>query len=212
MHYTVPSAPDNVHATGLNSTVIEVTWGPPVSPNGIVTHYLLDYEIYNIGDNSSGEEVSFRIDPEDGHMTYTVLLVNLMEFTSYRIQVSAFTSIGEGDVSETVLVTDPDMASPPTSFEVTAISSTALRLTWSYPMFPRGEISGYIIYNGTDEIINVTLATVDDTCSQSLTVSMLLAYTEYTFRVAAYAFHEGVMIIGATTIDVTEGTLEAGKN
>ena len=150
-----------------------------------------------------------RIDAVEGQMIYTVNLTNLTEFTSYIIEVSAFTRIGEGDVSTRIVVTDPDMASPPTNLVAMAINSTAIELTWGYPMFPRGQISGYIITTRSSAY-NLTLEMVDDMSNQSFVVDMLEPFTEYVFSVAAYAFHNDTVIVGATD-EVTETTLEAGE-
>lgn len=181
-----------------------------MSPNGIITHYLFNYSIE--GNELTGEESSMRIDAEDGQLSYEVVLTNLTEFTRYVIQVSAFTRIGEGEASRRIVVTDPDLASPPQSLEAVAINSTSVRLSWEYPLFPRGEIGGYVIsYNNETDMINVTLENADNMSNQSFTVGMLLPYTEYTFQVAAYAIHEGVAIVGATD-EETVRTLEAGKN
>ena len=204
---TVPSAPQIQMAIEVTSTSIEVVFAPPDPPNGIITHYFVNYSISNNLTNEN--EVSKRIDVVEGLMSYTVNLINLTEFTIYIIEVSAFTRIGEGNASTRVVVTDPDMASPPTNLVAMAINSTAVELTWGYPMFPRGEISGYIITNGSMEY-NLTLEMVDDMSDQSFVVDMLLPFTEYTFSVAAYAFHTSGVIVGATD-EVMELTLEAGE-
>ena len=208
----VPSAPQILEIFEDNTTAvtIQVTFEPPTTPNGIITHYLVNY---SISDNSTNRnEVSTRVEAVEGQMMYTVELSNLIEFTSYMIEVSAFTRIGEGNASTRIIVTDPDVASPPTNLVVTVINSTAVELTWGYPLFPRGLISGYIISvsGGLDSEFNVTLEMLDDTSSQSFTVYMLQPFTEYTFSVAAYAFHQGAVIEGATS-ERTVTTLEAGE-
>ena len=209
----VPSAPQILEIFEDNTTAvtIQVTFEPPTTPNGIITHYLVNY---SISDNSTNQnEVSTRVEAVEGQMMYTVELFNLTEFTRYTIEVSAFTRIGEGNVSTRIIVTDPDVASPPTNLVATVINSTAVELTWGYPLFPRGRISGYIISvsGGLDsEFINQTLETLDDTSSQSFTVDMLQPFTTYTFSVAAYAVHQGAVIEGATS-ERTVTTLEAGE-
>lgn len=145
-------------------------------------------------------ETLMRIDAVESQMNYIIILENLSEFATYRIQVSAFTRIGEGGISEQVVITDPDMSSPPTNLEVTAINSTAIGLMWGYPQFPRGVISGYIItVSVTSNMFNVTLSMADDMSEQSFTVGGLEPFTEYGIQVAAYAFHEGVVIVGAVS-------------
>ena len=189
----------------VTAVTIQVTFEPPTTPNGIITHYLVNYSSPN------QDEVSMRIEAVEGQMTYTVELVNLAEFTSYTIEVSAFTRIGEGNVSSRVVVTNPDAASPPTGLVATMITSTTVELTWGFPMFPRGLISGYLIYvDDSDPLFNLTLTMENNMSNQSFTVEMLQPFTEYTFSVAAYAFHDGAVIIGAIT-ERTVMTLEAGQ-
>lgn len=185
--------------------------------NGIITHYFVNYTAIFETDNMTvmeAEEMSMRIDANDIQMTYVIELVNLTEFTTYRIEVSASTHIGEGDSREVVVITDPAMASPPTSLIAEALNSTSILLSWGYPLFPRGEIRGYIIrYDGgmgmEDLEINETLDSLDNRSNQSIVIDMLQPFVNYTFRVAAYAIHEGGDIIGAFA-EVTEQTLEAG--
>ena len=204
----MPSAPQNLEAIELNSTAIEVTFDLPASPNGIITHYLVNYSISD--SLTSGEDVSTRIDAVDQQVNYAVILTNLTEFTSYRVEVSAFTRIGEGSASERVVVTDPDMASPPTNLVAMVINSTAVELSWGFPLFPRGNISGYIIYNNGMFEFNLTLEMANNTSNQTFIVIMLQPFTWYTFEVAAYTFHDDEAIIGATS-QKTVTTLEAGE-
>ena len=204
----VPSAPQILEAIEVDSTTVRVIFKSPASPNGIITHYLVNY---SISDNlTNQDEVSTRIDVVEGQMIYTLELTNLTEFTSYTIEVSAFTRIGEGNASTMVVATDPDMASPPTNLVATAINSTAVGLMWGYPLFPRGLISGYIIF--IDEVLeaNLTLEVVDDRSNQSFIIDMLMPFTDYTFHVAAYAFHRGEVIVGASS-QMAIRTLEAGE-
>ena len=210
----MPSAPQILEIFEDNTTAvtIQVTFEPPTTPNGIITHYLVNY---SISDNSTNQnEVSTRVEAVEGQMMYTVELFNLTEFTRYTIEVSAFTRIGEGNASTRTIVTDPDVASPPTNLVATVINSTAVELTWGYPLFPRGLISGYVINisvnGGLHSEFNQTLEMLDDTSNQSFTIDMLQPFTAYTFSVAAYAFHQGAVIEGATS-ERTVITLEAGE-
>ena len=203
----MPSAPRilEIFEDNVTAVTLQVTFEPPATPNGIITHYLVNYS------SPTQDEVSVRIEAVEGQMTYTIELINLTEFTSYTIEVSAFTRIGQGDVSSRVVVTNPDAASPPTGLVATMITSTTVELMWGYPMFPRGLISGYLIYvDDSDPLFNLTLTMENDMSNQSFTVEMLQPFTEYTFSVAAYAFHDGAVIIGAITERIIR-TLEAGQ-
>lgn len=39
-----PSTPRNVKATAVNSTSITVSWDPPSSPNGRITHFIIEWQ------------------------------------------------------------------------------------------------------------------------------------------------------------------------
>ena len=203
----MPSPPPILEIFEANTTTvtIQVTFEPPATPNGIITHYLVNYS-----SSANQDEVSTRIDAVEGQTMYTVELMNLTEFTVYTIEVSAFTRIGEGNASTRVIETNPDVASPPTNLVATVISSTAVNLSWGYPLFPRGPISGYIIsVDGVLEV-NLTLEMVNSMGDQSFTVDMLMPDTQYTFGVAAYAFHLDAVITG-TTSERTVTTFEDGE-
>ena len=72
-----------------------VTWQPPITPNGIVRSYRVEY--------SSGRFT------DSINTTSTSIIINMLEiFTTYQVQVFA-TTISEGDGSELVFVsTDED--------------------------------------------------------------------------------------------------------
>ena len=185
-------------ALELNSTSINVSWTAPSKRNGILLSYTVYYDIDNL-DGSFGEEQSTSILVLEGVEMQFVILENLIEFTSYRVVVSATTIAGEGERSGSVSVTtDPDSASPPRFVNVTVINSTAIEVRFSYPSIPRGEIYGYLIEYGVSEtnsssnliILNRTLDTLDDMSDQTVTIDSLLPFTNYVFRVAAYSFSD----------------------
>lgn len=39
-----PSTPQNLKGTALNSSSMTVTWDPPASPNGDITHYIIEWQ------------------------------------------------------------------------------------------------------------------------------------------------------------------------
>ena len=219
----VPGSPLNLMALELSSTSINVSWTAPSQRNGILLSYTVYYAIDNL-DASNGEEQMLAVDVlEDMEMQF-VVLENLTEFTSYRVEVSASTVAGEGGRSSGVPVTtDPDSASPPRFVNVMIISSTAIEVSFSYPSIPRGQISGYLIEYGISEtdlllhfgsnltVLNHTLDTLNDMSNQSVTIDSLLPFTHYVFRVAAYSFsdtpfriHTGVFSLDTVAVRTDE--------
>ncbi len=192
----MPEAPVNVMAVEVNSTSVRVTWNPPSVTNGLLVSYTVYYSIVNLMNSNVGPEPSVSVDTTQEPLS--VMLNGLVEFTVYRVTVSASTGAGEGDSSPGVTVTtDPDSASPPTNLQVMVINSTAIQVSFSYPQTPRGEIFGYLIdygVSGTDltgsnaTVFNHTLDVLDSMENQSIIVTNLAPYTFYVFRVSAYSF------------------------
>lgn len=207
---TAPSAPVDFAAEVVASTIILASWETPNSTNGIITSYNLYYARETNGQFPVEINVSV-IATEDVH-SYNITLTNLTANTQYRLQVSAFTKVGEGEQSSRLFVTtNPASSSPPSFISAIVLNSTAVRLTWGYPELPRSTILGYIIlYNvephGPDLDVNLTLSLPNDMSNQSIVVSNLKENTVYSFSVAAYSADH----VGVYGDPVIERTLEDG--
>ena len=92
------SPPDNVNATVISSTEIQVTWGivPPIDQNGIITMYEV---LYQPLETFSGSLTSAVMNSSQN----SALLADLQEFVLYNISVRAYTNVGEGPFSEQVV-------------------------------------------------------------------------------------------------------------
>ena len=75
-----------------------INWQPPITPNGVVRSYRVEYGNGEITDSINTTNAS--------------IIINMLEiFTTYQVQVFA-TTIAEGDGSELVFVsTDEDCKS-----------------------------------------------------------------------------------------------------
>ena len=214
-----PGPPSNFAVEEFNSTVASVSWSTPDSENGIISNYTLYYAEDDGG--SFINEISVTIAAQQGIEDYAFTVMELTEFTRYRIQVSATTGAGEGSrTQEEFIQTDPDSASEPTMVVASALNSTAIELTWGYPDDPRGLIQGYtILHNATvdsSEVeINITLSTVNDNSTQAYQFIDLSPFTYYLFRVAAYSFSDAgdpfVIHLGRFSDPVVEQTNESRK-
>ena len=200
----------------LSATAAEVSWTTPTSPNGILLHYTVYFALEVSG--AFGED-SVHIDASEGTENYTFVLSNLVEFSRYRIQLTAATRIGESERTIPMFVeTDPASASPPSFISGTAINSTAVELTWGYPETPRGNISGYtILHNATQDgnitTFNFTLSVINDQNDQSLLFGELRPFTCYQFQVGAYSFSDDFQVhFGAyNDVPVVVCTAEASE-
>ena len=96
--YSEPNAaPSNVQGHNLSSTNILVQWGdvPAADQNGIILRYTVIY--IALPDGTPKTEVVIA-------PTTEVALTDLNEFTNYSITVFASTVIGDGNVSEPIIV------------------------------------------------------------------------------------------------------------
>ena len=115
-YYTAPSAPLNVTAFNLSSTSIMVTWQPPMTPNGIVEFYrveftsttnYVDQEFSGSSDDIVDQAFSGSTNGiiNEIFTTNTSVMISMLEkFTTYEVQVFA-TTIAEGNGSDVVIVT-----------------------------------------------------------------------------------------------------------
>ena len=100
VHYIIfnslaPSAPLNVTARNDSSTSILVTWVPPMTPNGMIRSYRVEFTRMN---DSNVDDVT------TDNIATSVIIGMLEKFTTYEVQVFA-TTVEEGDGSEIVTVT-----------------------------------------------------------------------------------------------------------
>ena len=142
---------------------------------------------------------------------YTAVFTNLTPFTSFIVSIFAVTRIGPGVEQRREVVTDPDSASPPSSFTAMVLNSTAVALSWGYPEIPRGVIEGYIVTVTGSEPFNLTLVSPGDNRTQSFTLGNLLPFTTYDFAVLAYSFGSDPFFVHrGEEGKVTRTTSEAG--
>ena len=90
------SGPFIVEADALTSTSIRLTWTDVAErdQNGLI----LGYKVFYSAIEEDGPQLSI-LDTEDS-ATFTVRLTDLKKFTLYRIQILAYTRIGDGVLSE----------------------------------------------------------------------------------------------------------------
>ncbi|XP_031422173.1 protein sidekick-1 isoform X2 [Clupea harengus] len=138
-----PSAPPkNIVASGRTNQSIMVQWQPPPEPqlNGVLRGYILRYRLAGLPGEHQHKNIS---SPEINYCLITELII----WTQYEIQVSAYTGAGLGvfslPVTEYTLQGVP--TAPPQGVEATAVNSTTIRFTWNPPpqQFINGINQGY---------------------------------------------------------------------
>ena len=192
----------------------------------------MEYTLSGVQGNVTQQNYSVD-DLETSNETFNVIISELNSFREYTVSIRAFTRVGPGDSRSQRVRTDPAAPSEPTNVMATALNSTSISLTWSYPDQPNGPILGYIIntnattniFESSENVVivpggifNITLAMLNDSSDQSLVVAGLSPFTVYSFRVQAltlqlpdnnsdFFIHEGLF-----SMEVTATTDEGGES
>ncbi|KAG9486714.1 hypothetical protein GDO78_006867 [Eleutherodactylus coqui] len=195
-----PSAPpQDIRCNSQSSTSILVSWLPPPEDkqNGAITAYSINYSAVDGEDNKPHEIAGISSD------TRQYLLEQLEKWTQYHISMIAYTDVGPGPESPSILVrTDEDVPSgPPRKVEVEAVNSTAVKVLWRSPVSNKqhGQIRGYQVHyvrmengepKGPPMLKDVMLADAqwenDDTAEHEMIISGLQPETAYAITVTAY--------------------------
>ncbi|KAG9486716.1 hypothetical protein GDO78_006867 [Eleutherodactylus coqui] len=186
-----PSAPpQDIRCNSQSSTSILVSWLPPPEDkqNGAITAYSINYSAVDGEDNKPHEIAGISSD------TRQYLLEQLEKWTQYHISMIAYTDVGPGPESPSILVrTDEDVPSgPPRKVEVEAVNSTAVKVLWRSPVSNKqhGQIRGYQVHyvrmengepKGPPMLKDVMLAD-----AQEMIISGLQPETAYAITVTAY--------------------------
>ncbi|XP_070563324.1 angiopoietin-1 receptor-like isoform X2 [Ptychodera flava] len=136
----LPTKPRNV-ALKPAVFVIEVLWSIPYPTNGIIRKYTIMY--WETSKKATTTEVKELKENLLDFNTY--LITNLTYKVSYSVQVAAYTSRGQGALSEMISAeTTEAIPATPTNVQVIDIKDKEIELTWTEP-YP---FSGYIEYYG----------------------------------------------------------------
>ncbi|XP_070563321.1 receptor-type tyrosine-protein phosphatase mu-like isoform X2 [Ptychodera flava] len=149
----VPSKPRNVTLIPAVSTM-QLIWVIPAPTNGIIKKYLITYwETDNETTTWEQKEVTENLQDVN-----TYLISNLTYKVSYTVQVSAFTSPGPGNFSDTVNASTTDaIPGKPRSLEVIDTKEKEIKLSWVEPFPFRGNIICYeISYRSTESVFKTT--------------------------------------------------------
>uniref|UniRef100_A0A674KAC6 Receptor-type tyrosine-protein phosphatase S n=1 Tax=Terrapene triunguis TaxID=2587831 RepID=A0A674KAC6_9SAUR len=191
------SAPRSVQGRMLSGTTMIIQWEEPVEPNGQIRGYRVYYTMEPDQPVSNWQKHNV-----DDSLLTTV--GSLLEDETYTVRVLAFTSVGDGPLSDPIQVkTQQGVPGQPMNFQAEARTETSIRVSWSPP---RQEIivKYELGYREGDRGREVSvLKTFDPTTS--FTVEGLKPNTEYVFRLAA----RSALGLGAYTPEVRERTLQS---
>uniref|UniRef100_A0A2R9AE13 Receptor-type tyrosine-protein phosphatase S n=1 Tax=Pan paniscus TaxID=9597 RepID=A0A2R9AE13_PANPA len=189
------SAPRNVQARMLSATTMIVQWEEPVEPNGLIRGYRVYYTMEP--EHPVGNWQKHNVD--DSLLT---TVGSLLEDETYTVRVLAFTSVGDGPLSDPIQVkTQQGVPGQPMNLRAEARSETGITLSWSPPR-QESIIKYELLFREGDHGREVG-RTFDPTTSY--VVEDLKPNTEYAFRLAARS-PQG---LGAFTPVVRQRTLQS---
>ncbi|CAI5798873.1 receptor-type tyrosine-protein phosphatase S isoform X9 [Podarcis lilfordi] len=189
------SAPRNVQGRMLSASTMIIQWEEPVEPNGQIRGYRVYYTMEPDQPVSNWQKHNV-----DDSLLTTVS--SLLEMETYTVRVLAFTSVGDGPLSDPIQVkTKQGVPGQPMNFRAEAKSDSSILLTWSPPR--QDIILKYeLVFKDATQAKSET-RTFDPVTS--FTVRDLKPNTEYVFKLAA----RSALGIGAETPEVRERTLQA---
>ncbi|KAF7460976.1 receptor-type tyrosine-protein phosphatase S-like [Marmota monax] len=189
------SAPRNVQARMLSATTMIVQWEEPVEPNGLIRGYRVYYTMEP--EHPVGNWQKHNVD--DSLLT---TVGSLLEDETYTVRVLAFTSVGDGPLSDPIQVkTQQGVPGQPMNLRAEAKSETSIGLSWSPPR-QESIIKYELLFREGDRGREVG-RTFDPTTA--FVVDDLKPNTEYAFRLAARS-PQG---LGAFTSVVRQRTLQS---
>jgi len=160
---TPPSAPGNLAGSAISQTQVSLTWGAAGDPQTGIAEYV----VYR-GGNEIGRTTSLAY--QDNGLTAD---------TQYSYQVSAVNGQGdEGSRAGPVQVRTPanPPPDPPRDLSASAVSASAIDLSWTPPAND-GNVASYRIYRNGSPVGTATSTSYRD--------SGLASYTIYEYRVTS---------------------------
>ncbi|XP_037620595.1 protein tyrosine phosphatase receptor type Db isoform X24 [Sebastes umbrosus] len=189
------SPPRQVRGRMLSTTTAIIHWDEPEEPNGQV----VGYRVYYTSDNT------LPVNQWEKQMVRSANFITIQGLTpnkTYYIRVLAFTSVGDGPLSQDLqIIAKTGVPSQPSDFKGEAKSETSILLSWVAPPQggPDNQITGYeLVYRRADD----TEEKVSFEPTTSYLLKNLKPFSTYTFQLAAKSKHG----IGAYTNEVSIDT------
>ncbi|KAF5893565.1 phosphatidylinositol phosphatase PTPRQ isoform X3, partial [Clarias magur] len=149
------SSPYGFAYESISSSEVNVSWSPPLVPNGVILYYSVEYwnttHTLNITTH-----------------TPFVLLSNLRKYARYRLSVQAATRVGLGNHSSEILniTTLEDVPSGPVhNLSAQLYGSMAVVISWDPPLEPNGRV----FYQLSLQEAGITHPSINRTENQTIT-------------------------------------------
>uniref|UniRef100_A0A8C2PW60 Sidekick cell adhesion molecule 1a n=1 Tax=Cyprinus carpio TaxID=7962 RepID=A0A8C2PW60_CYPCA len=187
--------------TEILDTSLRVSWEEPVDKNGIVTGYLVSWEVQ--GKNQS------RVARTLTNSTLDYKVTGLTSLTTYTLEVAAMTEAGVGTVTSSTISSGvpPELPGPPSNLVISKISSRSATLKFRAGDDGKTTISKWIVEGqvgsiGEEEEWKVLYEKENDPEAQVLEVPNLTPFTHYRFRMRQ------VNIVGPSPVSVPSRVIQ----
>ncbi|XP_039618112.1 phosphatidylinositol phosphatase PTPRQ [Polypterus senegalus] len=180
---SVPDIVQNLLCSGTSWQSVLVQWDAPAKPNGVITHYVVQF----------GNEI-MEFQPTDRVHTFRDLLAN----ASYTYYVMASTVVGRGKRLSCVAKTlQESVPSAPLNIKVKAIHPTNVTLGWTRPEQVPGNLLNYQIVGQMLSLLcndwirkeclekEINQFVYGDGNELEATIYSLMKFRDYRFTVAA---------------------------
>ncbi|XP_020795716.2 LOW QUALITY PROTEIN: protein sidekick-1-like [Boleophthalmus pectinirostris] len=181
-HEDVPGPVRQLTFSEILDTSLKVSWAEPEDKNGIITGYVLRWEVS--GSESSAQEKALS------NSTLQYHLSGLTSTTTYSLQVAALTAAGRGAVTSSTISTGvpPELPGAPSNLVISNISPRTATLRFRPGSDGKTAISTWIIEgqvlleDGTEEPWKVLYQEENQPDTNAIQIPNLSPFTQYRFR------------------------------
>ncbi|XP_061575564.1 protein sidekick-1-like isoform X2 [Cololabis saira] len=181
-HEDTPGPVRHLSFTEILDTSLRVSWDEPEDKNGIITGYMLRWEVPDV--ESSYEERSLS------NSTLQYQLTGLTSTTVYTLQVAALTAAGRGAVTSSTISTGvpPELPGPPSNLVISNISPRTATIRFrpgpdGKTAISRWTVEGQVVNkNGKEEAWRVVYQRDNQPDADTLEIPNLIPFTQYRFR------------------------------
>ncbi|KJH44141.1 fibronectin type III domain protein [Dictyocaulus viviparus] len=163
---------------------LQVSWRPPINPNGLITQYEVTYQLISKGMCDQQQDIPLTISTASPHHVIT----GLHPHSRYRVGVAARTTIAGERVSQEVQTEQSVPSAPPAYLRVEEARENDVSISWQAPpcLQTNGEITEYE-YEVTSADRRVTSQKIVNIVRGTRTqVINLEPNTRYNVKVRAY--------------------------
>lgn len=145
---TLAAPPQVLYAplvTLIGAHYLGLSWGPPLSPNGVISQYRVEYREVLEDPTTTPTVIAVTVGPS----ARSTSVSGLKPYTAYQVRVVAVNSAGSviSQWTQTTTGQAPPSGVGPFAIEKMDDGQSVI-LQWSEPAHPNGIINSYLIYEG----------------------------------------------------------------